>query len=268
MDTPQAAPVITLTTDFGLTDHYVGTMKGVILARCPRASIVDISHGVPAFSVIAGAYTIAQAAPYFPRGTVHVVVIDPGVGTARKALVVEALDQTFIAPDNGVLSLIAFLARDVRVHEITNQALFLPNVSSTFHGRDVFAAVAGALATGIAPAELGPRASNLELLRDLVPRPSGERSWKGVILSVDHFGNVITNFAVADFAGIEHHAFAIRLADDTVQSFYPTFGKATRNEYFAYFGSSGYVEIGLKEADAAAQLRIRPGGAVEITLDR
>ena len=124
MKPPRVPPVITLTTDFGLADHYTGTMKGVLLKRCPDAQIVDISHNVAPFSIMAGAYTIAEAAPYFPSGTIHVVVIDPGVGTQRKALLVEACEQCFVAPDNGVLSMI--VARDdaSRAREIVNRSLW------------------------------------------------------------------------------------------------------------------------------------------------
>src|SRR5436305_104946 len=150
------APV-TLTTDFGLTDHYVGTMKGVILRVCPGATIVDITHQIQPFSIYAGAYAIRQAAPYFPGGTVHVVVVDPGVGTARRPIVIKALDQFFIAPDNGVLTSIMAADHQARCYEITRTDLMLPSPSATFHGRDVFAPVAAAIAAGIVtPDEVGP----------------------------------------------------------------------------------------------------------------
>src|SRR6476469_5428090 len=139
-------PIITLTTDFGLQDHYAGTMKGVILSRCPQAQIVDITHAVPPFSLYAGAYAVDQAAPFFPPGAIHVVVVDPGVGTDRKPLLVEFREQFFVAPDNGVLSLLLTRNGGGTVREITNRELWLPRPSNTFHGRDVFAPVAAALA--------------------------------------------------------------------------------------------------------------------------
>ncbi len=194
-------PLLTLTTDFGLRDHYVGTMKGVILSRCPEAHIVDISHGVPPFSLWTGAYTIDQAAPYFPAGTIHVVVVDPGVGTTRRAILAEAIGQQFIAPDNGVLSMI--LARDpgAVVREITNQELFLPAVSATFHGRDIFAPVAASVACGRArPEEVGPILTAVERLPNVEPVQQANGDWVGTVLSVDHFGNVITNFRASRFS--------------------------------------------------------------------
>src|SRR5581483_10205191 len=136
MPVSRAAPIVTFTTDFGLADHYAGTMKGVLLSRCPEARLVDISHEIPPFSIHAGAYAIDQAAPYFPPRTVHVVVIDPGVGTARRAVLLEALGQYFIAPDNGVLSMIAARDKNWRAFEIANPALWASSPSSTFHGRD------------------------------------------------------------------------------------------------------------------------------------
>src|SRR5438270_625263 len=193
-------PIITLTTDFGLADHYVGTMKGVLLSRCPDARVVDISHDVPPFSVHAGAYAMDQAAPYFPSGTVHVIVIDPGVGTPRKALLVEALEQYFIAPDNGVVSMIYARDRSPKTREIANRDLWLPVLSHTFHGRDIFAPVAAAVASGAArPADVGPLISEIQLLTDFEPEEIVPHFWRGTVLSIDRFGNVITNFSVAAF---------------------------------------------------------------------
>ena len=149
-----ARPILTLTTDFGLSDHYVAAMKGVVLAICPQAQIVDISHGVPAFAISEGAYLIAQAYRYFPRKTVHVVVVDPGVGTDRRPIVAEAGGQFFVAPDNGVLAMI-YAREKHTVRALTNRKYFLKPVSQTFHGRDIFAPAAAHLAAGVAPASSG-----------------------------------------------------------------------------------------------------------------
>jgi hypothetical protein len=252
--------LITLTTDFGLQDHYVGTMKGVILSRCPSATVVDICHELPAFSVWSGAYAIDQAAPYFPPGTFHVVVIDPGVGTERKPILMEALGQYFIAPDNGVLSLIRRReSGHVIVREISNRDLFLPDSSSTFHGRDVFAPAAAALAAGTVLIEqTGPRVSEIEVLDEVAATPSGTLEWSGKVLSVDRFGNVITNFE----ASLGREPFEVVTPRAVVNIVRKTFGGAQDDVPFTYRGSSGFLEIGINQRSAAHFLGLAPGDAV------
>src|SRR5579862_4476446 len=148
-------PLITLTTDFGLSDHYVAAMKGVILGICPRAQIVDISHTVSPFEIAEGAYVIAQAYPCFPEKTVHVVVVDPGVGSARRPILLEAAGQYFVAPDNGVLAMVYSASDQYKVRLISNEKLFRHPVSRTFHGRDIFSPVASHLAAGVPPPHIG-----------------------------------------------------------------------------------------------------------------
>jgi hypothetical protein len=150
------APILTLTSDFGLTDHYVAAMKGVILSICPQARMVDISHGVSPYDIAEGAYLIAQAYPFFPRKTVHVVVVDPGVGTARRPILLEAAGQYFVGPDNGVLSMV-YSREKHKVRLISNDRYFRKPVSRTFHGRDIFSPVAAHLAAGVPPPRLGFR---------------------------------------------------------------------------------------------------------------
>ncbi len=263
-------PIITLTTDFGLADHYVGTMKGVLLSGCPDARIVDISHEIPAFSTYAGAYAIARAVPFFPPGTVHVLVVDPGVGTARKPLLVEADKQYLIAPDNGVLSLFLQHHGNATIWEITNRSLWRNPASATFHGRDVFAPVAAALASGSArPEDVGPELDQITLLPDLQPVESEPGLWHGRVLSVDHFGNVITNFAGFDFPEVVRGEFTLCAAKKQITDFRPTFGDAAEGLCFAYIGSSDYIEIGINQRSAAAYLGISPGEAVtlRVTID-
>jgi hypothetical protein len=260
-----APPIITLTTDFGLADHYTGTLKGVLLSRCSDARIIDISHEVPPFSILAGAYTISQAASYFPPGTIHVVVIDPGVGTVRKAILVEASGQFFVAPDNGVLSLITAKDPHTIAREITNQALWLPSPSHTFHGRDIFAPVAGSLANGSAmPDTVGPLLEQIERLPGLEPEQLETGSWRGMALSVDHFGNVITNFSRGAFARIAERPFTLEAGTRQVTTFRSTFGDAPADLCFAYFGSSGYLELGMNQRSAAAYLGVWPGETVRL----
>ncbi len=267
MPPSRVPPIVTLTTDFGLADHYVGVMKGVILSRCPEARLVDISHDVPSFSIRSAAYAINQAAPYFPPETIHVIVVDPGVGTTRKPLLVEALGQHFIAPDNGVLSMIVARDENANAFEITNRALWLPALSSTFHGRDLFAPVAAALASGKAiPANVGAKLPDIELLSDLEAVEIRPGVWQGVVLSVDRFGNIITNFRVQSFTRIGSSPFTLEAGNRAVTEFRTTFGAASPELCFAYFGSSGYIEIGLNQASAAALLGLSPGDSIYLRL--
>lgn len=259
------APIVTLTTDFGQKDHYVGTMKGVILSRCPGAQIIDISHQIEPFSIPAGAYAISQSASYFPSGTVHVVVVDPGVGTDRKALLIQSSSQFFIAPDNGVLSFI--LNRDplAKAYEILNRNLWLPSVSATFHGRDIFAPVAASLAAGkTTPENVGSLLEKPVLLPDLVPQKTGTRSWLGIVLSVDHFGNVISNFRSSEFAAALRREFAIGIGRNEITAARSSFGGAAPNLCFAYAGSSGFIEFGINQGSAAEHLQVKPGAPVNL----
>ncbi len=254
-------PIITLTTDFGLQDHYVGAMKGVILNRCPQTQIADITHGIPLFSLYAGAYAIAQAAPFFPPGAIHVVVVDPGVGTDRKPLLVEFQEQFFIAPDNGVLSLVLARGGHSTAREITNREFWLPTPSSTFHGRDIFAPVAAALAGGIArPSDVGPTLDSIQQLPDLHPIEVKRSLWHGRILSIDRFGNVITNFRPpAD-------RFSLIIGQHVITELRQNFGAAAPDLLFAYLGSSGYVEVAMNQGNAAQILRAAAGDTITLHL--
>jgi S-adenosylmethionine hydrolase len=254
-------PIITLTTDFGLQDHYAGTMKGVILSRCPQAQIVDITHDIPRFSLYAGAYAVDQAAPFFPPGAIHVVVVDPGVGTDRKPLLVEFREQFFVAPDNGVLSLLLTRNGGSTAREITNREPWLPRPSSTFHGRDIFAPVAAALAAGIArPEDVGPLLENIQRLPDLQPVELEPSVWRGKILSVDRFGNMITNF------GPPAGSFSLRIGERQIDEFRQSFGEAAQGLVFAYTGSSGYLEVGMNRENAAQTLRAVAGDSITLRL--
>src|SRR5579864_223721 len=182
--------IITLTTDFGASDHFVGTMKGVILSIQRTAGIIDITHEVPPFDIPDGGFTISQAYRFFPKRTIHVVVVDPGVGSTRRPLLAEMAGQYFIAPDNGVLSMI-FSRESAKVRHITNERYFLKPLSRTFHGRDVFAPVAAHLASGIAPPRFGPLIQDHLRLEFDKPSRTAKGSWTGSILKVDRFGNII-----------------------------------------------------------------------------
>ncbi len=232
--------IVTLTTDFGLSDHYVGVMKGVILGIQPAAQVVDISHGVQPFEIADGAFTIAQAYRYFPKKTIHVVVVDPGVGSARRPLLAEMAGQYFVAPDNGVLSMI-FAREHAKVRHIVSERFFLPEVSRTFHGRDVFSPVAAHLATG-------------------------QSAWTGTILKADHFGNLFTNFHIDRFPAIRTHAFSLNAGLQSIARLALTFSECAPGELFVIVGSSGYLEIAASQGSAAQTLGCSAGSPVELTI--
>ena len=253
------APILTLTTDFGLSDHYVGAMKGVILGICPDAEIVDITHQVSPYAIGEGAFTIAQAYRYFPPRTVHVVVVDPGVGSGRRPIVVEAAERLFVGPDNGVFGMI-FAREEHTVRLIQNRQYFREPVSHTFHGRDIFAPVAAHLAAGVAPSRIG------EILKDYVrppfeiPRQTSVQTWVGEILKVDRFGNVITNFLAADFPALAELTVGQAKARRLLRSY----TEAPEGELAVIAGSSGYLELSLNRGSAAEKIGCRAGDVCEI----
>ena len=260
-----ARPIITLTTDFGLCDHYAGTMKGVILRICPEANIVDINHEVTPYEIAEGAYTIAQAYSFFPRKTVHVVVVDPGVGTSRRALVAEAAGQYFVAPDNGVLSLI-FAREKHKVRVISNQRYFLKPVSQTFHGRDIFAPAAAHLAKGAKFASMGKPIDNYLRSEFGSPTRTGKHFWTGAVLKVDRFGNLVTNFRLPDFPGLEQRAFEMVVGPQSVSRVAQNYGECALGELFLIVGSAGYLEISANQASAAKLLGCAAGAPVELRI--
>src|SRR5271166_4685381 len=200
--------IITLTTDFGTSDHFVGTMKGVILGLQPLAQIVDITHEIQPFEVVQGAFVIAQAYSYFPKGSIHVVVIDPGVGSTRRPILAEMAGQYFVAPDNGVLSMV-FSRELAKVRHITNEKFFLKPLSRTFHGRDVFAPVAASLAKGVPAGRFGKPIDDYLRLSLEKPNRTGKRVWTGTVLKVDRFGNLVTNFHIDDFEQVKTRPFEL-----------------------------------------------------------
>jgi len=258
-------PVITLTTDFGLSDHYAGTMKGVILGICPEAQIVDISHEVDQYGIIEGAFLVAQAYRYFPRGTVHVVVIDPGVGTSRRPILVEAAGQRFVAPDNGVLSMI-YAREKHKVRWITSEKYFLKPVSQTFHGRDIFAPVGAHLAKGIAPAKMGKAIGDYMRLHFEKPVRTARRGWTGAVLKIDRFGNLVTNFPAGEFPDLEKRPFEISVGLETVGRLARNYAECGPGELFVIVGSSGYLEVSSSQASAAKMLGCGVGAPVELRI--
>ena len=258
-------PILTLTTDFGLSDHYVGTMKGVILKICPGARIVDISHEISPFEITEGAYLIAQAYRYFPKKTVHIVVVDPGVGTSRRPILMEAAGQYFIAPDNGVLSMI-YSRETAKIRLISNERYFLKPVSRTFHGRDIFSPVGAHVAAGVPPSRVG------KIIQDYLrpafekPQRTGKHTWSGRILKIDHFGNMVTNFVAADFPDLERRNFVLTTGIHEISALARNYSESSPGELFAIVGSSGYLEISVNQGSAAKQMGCVAGAPVELKL--
>ncbi|MFC2029718.1 S-adenosyl-l-methionine hydroxide adenosyltransferase family protein [Chloroflexota bacterium] len=261
-------PVITLTTDFGRSDSYVGTMKGVILGICPEAALVDLSHEIQPQAVRQAAYLLSTAAPYFPPGTVHLAVVDPGVGGARRPVAVQTERATYVAPDNGLLSMP--LAADdaqlapsrVQAIHLTESRYHLSGISATFHGRDIFAPAAAHLAAGVDPRQMGDtlRLSDLVQLALRKPVQQQDGSRLGEVLHVDHFGNLVTSFR-----GSETQAqCSVGVADQVIAGLSRTFSDVEPGELVAYVGSSGHLEIAEREGRAAARLGVGVGAPVRL----
>ncbi len=263
-------PIITLTTDFGLSDHFVGVMKGVILGIAPAARVIDITHGIEPYAITEGAFTIAQAYRYFPKKTIHVIVVDPGVGSARRPLLAEMAGQYFIAPDNGVLSMV--LAREdaarvkPKVRHITAERYFLQPVSRTFHGRDVFSPVAGHLAAGVRPAKFGKRIEDFIRAAFEKPAQTGKHTWTGTVLKSDHFGNLFTNFHIDQFPSVRTHAFSLNAGTCVITRLALTFSDCATSELFVIVGSSGYLEVAAGQDSATRLLGCGAGSPVELTI--
>lgn len=256
---------ITLTTDFGTVDHFAGTMKGVILGIAPRARIVDVTHEIPPFDVSEAMFTIAQAWKYFPKGSIHVVVVDPGVGSARRAILCEAEGHFFIAPDNGVLSMIFDQVRH-KVRAISNPKLMLKTVSKTFHGRDVFAPAAAHLASGIASAKLGKPVQDAARNFLLKPARLSRHDWAGTVLKIDRFGNLITNFHIDEFSAVKEQSIEVRAGLERITRLARTYAETALGELFAIVGSSGYIEVAVNQGSAAKMLGVAVGSPVELEI--
>ncbi len=258
--------IITLTTDFGLADHFVGTIKGVILGIHPSAELVDITHEVGSYAIPEAAFAVSQVYPYFPKKTVHLVVVDPGVGTSRRPIIVEAAGQYFVAPDNGVLSMV--LSREKhKVRPITNEKAFLHPVSETFHGRDIFAPVAAHLARGVPASRFGkPLCKDYLQLNFEKPVRTGKRNWNGAVLKIDRFGNLITNFHISDFPVVRTRPFVLTVGGCDLTRLAQTFGTEPPGEPFVLVGSSGYLEVAINQGSAAKMLGVASGAPADLSL--
>ena len=263
-------PIVTLTTDFGINDHFVGTMKGVILNIAPQAEIIDICHAVQAFDVLDGALAIAQSYAHFPTGTIHVVVVDPGVGSARRPILMSTEKQYFVAPDNGVLSLVYSREERIRVRHITGEHYFLQPISNTFHARDVFAPVAGWLAKGVDSAKFGEEISDYVRLNAPKPKAVDAKTLRGVVLKVDRFGNLVTNFAPNDLPALftpNPPSFKIVVGKCEITEMHANYAEGAPNQVFGILGSMGYLEIAANRAPAAQLAGCGKGSEVTVVLE-
>jgi S-adenosylmethionine hydrolase len=263
-------PIITLTTDFGLNDHFVGTIKGVILDIAPDAQIVDICHSVQAFDILDGALALAQSYSYYPPRTVHLVIVDPGVGSARRPILASSEKHNFVAPDNGVLSLMYAREPRLSVRHITAEHYFLQPISNTFHGRDIFAPVAAYLAKGVDQEKFGEEITDYVRFNAPKPKPLDATTLRGVVLKVDRFGNLITNFTANDVPALfqaQTPAFKLVVGKREVTSFKTNYAEGTAGEVFAILGSMGYLEIAANRGSAAQLASAGKGTEVQLVLE-
>ena len=257
-------PLITLLTDFGLRDHFAGVLKGVIASIAPHTRVIDITHEVEPYCVTQARFLLGQSWPYFPHGTIHVTIVDPGVGGERRPILVEAHGHRFVGPDNGLFSdLLA--APKAKVRLISNAKLFLPAVSATFHGRDVFAPVAAHLSLGVAASRIGP------LIHDAVKQAAGpavqdsKGAWMGEIVHVDRFGNLITNLPANCLpAG---GRFVLKAATHELRKVAVSYSAIPPGEPALVAGSSGFLEIAANQDSAARLLGLSVGTGVKLSSD-
>lgn len=261
-------PIITLLTDFGTRDHYVASMKGVILGINPRCCLVDISHQVSPHDIEEGAYILLNAYSSFPSGTIHLAVVDPGVGGPREPILIVTGNYFFVGPDNGLFTFAIQREKAKQVIALTNKKYFLPGLSGTFHGRDLFAPVAGHLSLGVNPQLFGRAVDTWETLS--FRKPVAERGRLiGEILHIDAFGNLISNIdaiELSDFAG--KRPFTLRVGNRKIQGLRKGYWEGKRGEAIALIGSGGFLEISIREGNAARVLKVNRGDGVTVETSR
>ncbi|MCC7083695.1 MAG: SAM-dependent chlorinase/fluorinase [Pirellulales bacterium] len=251
--------LVTLATDFGIGSPYVAAMKGVILSINPAVRLVDVSHNIAPQDIRHGAIVLAEATPWYPAETIHVGVVDPGVGTSRRLVYARIGDQQYLAPDNGLLSLLAKRNRPSRIVELANSEYWLPAVSNTFHGRDILAPIAAQLSLGLESERLGPQVNELQMLDWPQPRSVGNRI-EGVVEWIDPFGNLITNVS-ADLLSAANRSAACKVTcgDAVVTGISTTYENRPRGATIALVGSGGKLEIAVVEGNATQKLNIIVG---------
>ncbi|MBE0656545.1 MAG: SAM-dependent chlorinase/fluorinase [Bryobacteraceae bacterium] len=263
--TASRSGIVTLLTDFGTSDNFAGVMKGVIASIAPEVSVVDITHDILPQQVKQGRWVLGQSWRWFPRGTVHVAVVDPGVGTERRALAVEAAGHFFVGPDNGLLS-DAVRMEKAKVRQITNRGWMLKDVSATFHGRDVFAPVAARVASGGRFAAAGGVVADATYLGPMEPVRTGKRFWTGEVVHVDRFGNLITNLTPAGVPDLLARPAVFKAGFQQIAGLSATYGAGKPGEVIALIGSHGGVELSVNCGSAAGALGLVLGSPVDVEI--
>jgi S-adenosylmethionine hydrolase len=268
---PFGDPLITLLTDFGTEDYFVGAVKGVILAANPQTRIVDITHDIPPQDIEAAAFTLLAACGSFPSGTIHVAVVDPGVGSSRRAILIQTRDRYFVGPDNGIFSYVCDDSVNAgmrpRIFHLTNTKYFRHPMSSTFNARDIFAPVAAALSQGVKPSDLGTMITDFVRLPPLKLETSQDGKLRARIIHIDHFGNCVTSITQNDLTAQMITAGAkLQIKGKLVKSFRNYFAEETgsRDKVFAIWGSAGFLEIATTNGSAAKLLKIKRGDSVVV----
>ncbi len=259
------ANLITLTTDFGHKDAFVGAMKGVILGVNPKVGIVDLSHGIPPQDIMAGALVLSEAVPFFPAGTIHVAVVDPGVGSERRPLLIQSEREFFVGPDNGLFSLVMKGKKPQQIIELSKDNYHLKPTSSTFHGRDIFAPVAAHLSLGLSPKKLGNPVEDFVRL----PWPevtTNERSIQGEVIYVDGFGNLITNIQEDTLAPFPKNKLSTNIGQLQIHGLSASYSAVRKGDVVAVINSWRFLEIAVRDGSAANQTGKSVGEPVEITL--
>ncbi len=262
----QPSGVIALLTDFGLKDHYVGVMKGVILRINPDARIVDISHDIPSQGILDAYFLLSNTYSYFPDGTIFAAVVDPGVGSDREVLAVQTDRYTFLAPDNGVLGFLDKEGRIRRAVLVRNRKYALAPVSNTFHGRDIFAPAAAHLSLGVDLRELGPEAAQMQKITAPAPRVPREGVILGEIVSVDRFGNLVTNIPGEPLASAD--AVEIRIGKAVIGRLARSYAEGRKGGLIALVGSTGNIEVSVNKGDAGKRTGAKVGDAVRVRHSR
>ena len=252
---------IALLTDFGTKDYFVGAMKGTILSINEKANIIDITHEIPAQDVLSASFTLRACYKDFPSETIFVAVVDPEVGSKRKAILIETENYRFIAPDNGLLSFVFDEEENFRARELTNKKFFAAEVSRTFHGRDVFARVAAYLSKGINPNEFGAEIKDFIHIKNAIPRKISEREIEAEIIHIDHFGNLITNLKQTDLP----ENFTLKINGKIINKLQSFFAEAETSELFMILGSAGFLEVAAFRTSAATLLNAKVGQIILMT---
>lgn len=256
---------IVLMTDFGLNDIYVGQMKAVILAFAPTAQIVDLTHAITPQNIVQGAFLLGKSVSFFPERSIFVSVVDPGVGTSRKAIAIETEKHTFLAPDNGLLTALLQTGEIKHCIHITEERYMLSTRSSTFHGRDVFSPAAAHLAAGVSLLELGNEIDPAECSKIALPTCTTHdngQSWKGSVIYIDHFGNLVTSLDIEVLDRSKQWVVTVANCQQLMVS--TTYGDVADQQPLAYVGSSGMIEIAVRNGNAAKMLKIGSGETVKV----